>query len=183
VITPAGRSRGHTYGYNPPYKFSKSISRYFNISTHGGRERGIGSSPHDEDEAGCHAKHFRRVHLAMGGKDIFMPPVYFIRRFFIQTNSRGAMKMTLPPMARSIAISIAVGTFNPLDTLRIRWQVTSAASTGAADLHGSSCMNFGRKIVTQEGLLKGLWTPGLGANMTSFFICGGFRQGPARCTA
>lgn len=76
-------------------------------------------------------------------------------------------------LAGSCAISIAVGTFNPLDTLRIRWQV--APHHGSARAGG--LVSHAREIVRTEGLVRGLWTPGLGANMMSFFVCGGLRQG------
>ena len=73
-------------------------------------------------------------------------------------------------LAGSIAISVAVGSFNPLDTLRIRWQVAPQSSS-------ISLVQYAQQIVKIEGLVKGLWTPGLGANMASFFVCGGLRQG------
>eukprot|EP01052_Picozoa_sp_SAG31_P023482 SAG31_NODE_1938_length_6865_cov_15.342595_6_plen_104_part_00 len=56
-------------------------------------------------------------------------------------------------LAGSVAISIAVGTFNPLDTLRVRWQVRR---TG--DIAESGLINYARRIVAQEGLLRGLWS-------------------------
>ena len=39
------------------------------------------------------------VPIAVGGKVIFMPPLY-ISLVIIHTNKQGGMKMTLPPMAR-----------------------------------------------------------------------------------
>jgi hypothetical protein len=84
------------------------------------------------------------------------------------TLARHRSELTRNMLAGSCAISIAVGTFNPLDTLRVRWQVTP---------EGSGLVSYARQIVAREGLVKGLWTPGLGANMMSFFVCGGFRQG------
>ena len=84
------------------------------------------------------------------------------------TLARHRSELTRNMLAGSCAISIAVGTFNPLDTLRVRWQVTP---------EGSGLVSYARQIVAREGLVKGLWTPGLGANMMSFFVCGGLRQG------
>jgi hypothetical protein len=89
-------------------------------------------------------------------------------------------------LAGSIAISVAVGTFNPLDTLRIRWQVLPRPS-GHSHSHGGGGAGhpaagggiraYGMQIVRTEGLVRGLWTAGIGANMASFFVCGGIRQG------
>ena len=81
-------------------------------------------------------------------------------------------------LAGSCAISLAVGTFNPLDTLRVRWQVAATPHCQAQSA-ATGLVGYARQIVATEGLVKGLWTPGLGANMASFFVCGGFRQGSA----
>lgn len=44
-------------------------------------------------------------------------------------------------------------------------------------LAAPSLLSYARQIVAKEGLVKGLWSPGVGANMMSFFVCGGLRQG------
>ena len=58
-------------------------------------------------------------------------------------------------MAASSCIAVACAAFNPLDCWRVRWQVQSAQPTMAAHM---------RSILRNEGLLRGLWLPGIGAN-------------------
>jgi hypothetical protein len=59
--------------------------------------------------------------------------------------------------------SICTGLGNPLDCLRIRWQVRTPQ-------HGEEFLAFGRAIVRDEGLVSGLWRPGLGANMLAIGV-------------
>lgn len=93
------------------------------------------------------------------------------------TLQRHRRELTRNMLAGSCAISLAVGTFNPLDTLRVRWQVASPQALAQSGAAATGLVGYAKHIVATEGLMKGLWTPGLGANMASFFVCGGFRQG------
>ena len=61
--------------------------------------------------------------------------------------------------------------FNPLDTLRIRWQVSTTAQAEG------NIVNFARTVVRTEGLLRGLWIPGVVANSTSIAMSSGLRMG------
>lgn len=67
---------------------------------------------------------------------------------------------------------LAVGLLNPMDCLRIRWQVTDSTRTAKQSL-----MGFARAIVTREGLWHGLWRPGLIANASSIALSSALRMG------
>ena len=58
-------------------------------------------------------------------------------------------------LAASSCIAAAVVAFNPLDCWRIRWQVQS---------QHTSMQGHVRSILRSEGLVRGLWLPGVGAN-------------------
>lgn len=59
--------------------------------------------------------------------------------------------------------------FNALDCLRIRWQ---AATTSRATTWG-----FAAEVIAREGLWRGLWRPGLGANILAVSSSQGLRMG------
>ena len=61
---------------------------------------------------------------------------------------------------------------NPMDTLKVRWQISSAMGHGAKGLRA-----FLPKLLKSEGLWKGLWTPGLGANGLFTFTVMGAKLG------
>eukprot|EP01134_Creolimax_fragrantissima_P001673 CFRG1673T1 len=73
-------------------------------------------------------------------------------------------------VAAGISSGIAVGMFNPLDCLRVRFQMESKDP--------SIRMNqLFRRVIAKEGLFRGLWIPGLGSNMTCFTFISGLRYG------
>ncbi|KNC50658.1 uncoupling protein 2 [Thecamonas trahens ATCC 50062] len=86
--------------------------------------------------------------------------------------------------------------FNPLDTLRIRWQVSppGQASTSSSSTKGgeavraamgrmgeggkpSNIVAFARQVIRTEGLWRGLWKPGMLANSASIACSSGLRMG------
>mmetsp|Transcript_15703 Transcript_15703/g.22771 ORF Transcript_15703/g.22771 Transcript_15703/m.22771 type:complete len:209 (-) Transcript_15703:42-668(-) len=71
-----------------------------------------------------------------------------------------------------IAAATSSAIYNPLDSLRVRWQVsgTSAASE-------QSIISFGSRIIQEEGLFNGLWRPGIGVNMIGMSLSGAIRLG------
>lgn len=93
-----------------------------------------------------------------------------------------------PPAAPSFALprnmlcggaaaAIATGTLNPLDTLRVRWQISPvAAAAGGAQVEGS-LLAYARGIVATEGFVRGLWAPGCTATMSSMGTSAGIRMG------
>mmetsp|Transcript_4243 Transcript_4243/g.12054 ORF Transcript_4243/g.12054 Transcript_4243/m.12054 type:complete len:294 (+) Transcript_4243:69-950(+) len=76
----------------------------------------------------------------------------------------------------SVAAAATAGLFNPLDTLRVRWQLSPVlvAQPLAA---GASLPAFARGIVAAEGLVGGLWRPGFVATMSAMATSGGIRMG------
>jgi len=59
--------------------------------------------------------------------------------------SRSEKELARNILAGSIAVSTAVGLMNPLDTLRVRWQVLIDPS------HGTTLRSFAHQIVRDEG--------------------------------
>jgi hypothetical protein len=74
-------------------------------------------------------------------------------------------------VAAGIAAALSSSLYNPLDCLKVRWQVLPATS-GEKNL-----LMFGLKIVREEGLINGLWRPGLGANALGMGLSSGIRFG------
>lgn len=64
-------------------------------------------------------------------------------------------------LASGAAGGIAVAVMNPLDTLKVRYQVSTEASGMQA---------FAKSIVSREGLVRGLWSPGIVANSLGIAI-------------
>jgi hypothetical protein len=73
-------------------------------------------------------------------------------------------------LAAGSASALASGIFNPLDSLRVRWQIASKE-------HSTSIFVFSRRIMKQEGLWYGLWKPGIGVNMVGMSLTSGLRFG------
>ena len=69
-----------------------------------------------------------------------------------------------------VSTGTAVAIFNPLDCLRIRWQVAEKASR-------ASLIRFGQKIVQNEGLWGGLWRHAIFTNPFGIGMTGAFRIG------
>lgn len=59
-------------------------------------------------------------------------------------------------------------TFNPLECLRVRWQVQQQPN--------DTLKTFVQRVVKTEGLIPGLWKPGLSAYMSSMSLCFGLRM-------
>mmetsp|Transcript_2540 Transcript_2540/g.4966 ORF Transcript_2540/g.4966 Transcript_2540/m.4966 type:complete len:307 (-) Transcript_2540:105-1025(-) len=77
--------------------------------------------------------------------------------------------------ARNLAAGTLSGcsvvmTFNPLDCLRIRWQVSKHSQA-------DSLWSFSRQIIKTEGFWGGLWRPGLLSNGASASVSVGTRLG------
>ena len=69
------------------------------------------------------------------------------------------------------AASVSSFLYNPLDCLRIRWQVAASAPQTAE----SGLIQYGSQIVRTEGLVGGLWRPGLAANVSGMFLSAAIR--------
>lgn len=74
-------------------------------------------------------------------------------------------------VAAGSAAAVSSGLYNSLDCLRIRWQVQGSSAPE------KTVMEFGSRIVRQEGLWHGLWRPGMSANMTGMAFASAMRFG------
>eukprot|EP00568_Trieres_chinensis_P001616 CAMPEP_0183300774 /NCGR_PEP_ID=MMETSP0160_2-20130417/7083_1 /TAXON_ID=2839 ORGANISM="Odontella Sinensis, Strain Grunow 1884" /NCGR_SAMPLE_ID=MMETSP0160_2 /ASSEMBLY_ACC=CAM_ASM_000250 /LENGTH=324 /DNA_ID=CAMNT_0025463259 /DNA_START=102 /DNA_END=1073 /DNA_ORIENTATION=- len=86
--------------------------------------------------------------------------------------------MSLPPhaakmLSAGLAASTSTALFNPLDTLRVRWQVSPRSDPTAS----GGVLRYGMNIVRTEGLIEGLWRPGLTANMLGMSLSAAVRFG------
>jgi len=77
-------------------------------------------------------------------------------------------EMLMGCASAAAAGGLACALMNPLDTLKVRFQVDGAAS---------STRRFAARIVRAEGLWKGLYAPGLGANALAIGVSSAGRVG------
>lgn len=80
-------------------------------------------------------------------------------------------------MRSSMAAFIASGTtcalYNPLDCLRVRWQLLPRSEP----VLERGLVNYGFGILKQEGLIQGLWKPGLAPGVTGMALSASIRLG------
>mmetsp|Transcript_2745 Transcript_2745/g.5776 ORF Transcript_2745/g.5776 Transcript_2745/m.5776 type:complete len:344 (-) Transcript_2745:84-1115(-) len=100
------------------------------------------------------------------------PPQPVVRRH----NDHHMADITLSAQATQFlcagtAASISSFLYNPLDCLRIRWQVAPNAVTDTS----GGLLRYGSHIVRSEGLVSGLWRPGLAANVSGMFLSAAIR--------
>ena len=72
--------------------------------------------------------------------------------------------------ASCITGSLVIAITNPLDCLKQRWQVAPSGSH-------ASLLHFARAVVASDGLVGGLWMPGIASNMIACTISVGTRLG------
>jgi hypothetical protein len=75
--------------------------------------------------------------------------------------------------AASLSAGFSAFVVAPADTLRVRWQVVSAAA-GQRHTTGS-LLQFGATIAAREGVVRGLLLPGLAMNVAAIAACSGIR--------
>ena len=82
-------------------------------------------------------------------------------------------------MSRSAEVSAScltgaavIALTNPLDCLKQRWQVEQSIGSARGGL-----FSFTRQILREEGLFRGLWTPGIGSNTVACTCSVGARLG------
>eukprot|EP00948_MAST-09A_sp_MAST-9A-sp1_P003385 g3385.t1 len=73
-------------------------------------------------------------------------------------------------LAAGSCVGLAVAVFNPLDCLRIRWQVTRKGAF-------SSPYALASNIIAREGLITGLWRPGIVSNVLAAACARGIGMG------
>ncbi|CAJ1341887.1 unnamed protein product [Effrenium voratum] len=79
-------------------------------------------------------------------------------------------------LAAAAAGCIQPALFNPMDCLRIRWQVSGSGSSGSSG-SSTSFRKFTEDLIRREGLWRGLWRPGLPTNMCAVAVSQGLRLG------
>ncbi len=67
--------------------------------------------------------------------------------------------------------------FNPLDVLRLRYQTAGDVAGSHVSSSSTSLSAFARHITITEGVLRGLYLPGLPANMVAVSLTQGLRMG------
>lgn len=73
-------------------------------------------------------------------------------------------------MAAGMAAALSSSIYNPLDCLKVRWQLLPAATASETSL-----LSFGYNIVRTEGLVTGLWRPAVGVNAAGMGLSSGIR--------
>ena len=69
----------------------------------------------------------------------------------------GSLDVAVNLLSSGMTGGVAAALFNPLDCLKVRWQVTPPGTA-------ASMRAFAAQVVRSEGLWRGLWAPGLSAN-------------------
>ena len=80
---------------------------------------------------------------------------------------RARREMVQNTVASSVTIAGCVAAMNPLDTLRLRWQLHPVGAAAATLPAEAGISAYTRHVVRTEGLLRGLWAPGIGSNMVA----------------
>lgn len=75
--------------------------------------------------------------------------------------------------AAGMSAYLTAGLMNPLDCLRIRWQILPVSHSMAS----GGIVGFASHIVRTEGFVRGLWRPGVFANATGMGITASLRLG------
>ena len=92
---------------------------------------------------------------------------------YIKIGERETRKCTLPTwrhfIAAGTASAISSAIYNPLDCLRVRWQVKLTSET--------TLIEFAARILRQEGIVNGLWRPGLAVNAAGMACASAVRFG------
>jgi len=88
-----------------------------------------------------------------------------------KTNNEFALNLC----ASALTCVTNVGAFNPMDCLRLRWQTQRQLKRGSGGVAEKSVSAFARRIVREEGLWRGLWSPGLMANIAAITTSSGIK--------
>ena len=75
----------------------------------------------------------------------------------------GSLDIAVNLLSSGMTGGVAAALFNPLDCLKVRWQVTPPGTA-------ASMRAFAAQVVRSEGLWRGLWAPGLSANFWAVFV-------------
>jgi len=102
----------------------------------------------------------------------------FVKKKSILNKLEHESNETITTIIRSsMAAFIAAGTtcaiYNPLDCLRVRWQLLPRTEPALS----RGLVNYGVGVIKHEGLFQGLWRPGLAPNVTGMALSASIRFG------
>jgi len=83
-------------------------------------------------------------------------------------------------VAAALASGATIPMFHYLDCLRVRWQMLPSGNimhVGNGGRTKGSILRYAASIIRQEGLLDGLWRPGLRAHVSGGMVSTGVRMG------
>jgi len=97
-------------------------------------------------------------------------------------SSGGSSMAGMPPVARemaaaSCAMTVTSMVFNPFDTVKTKLQTQNQLSTDAAKRIYTGAFHCVRRVCLEDGLVRGLWLPGLTASIMRDIVNGGIRMG------
>lgn len=80
-------------------------------------------------------------------------------------------------MAASTAMTVASILFNPFDVVKTKLQTQNQLNADASRRIYNSTLHCARRVRLEDGLLRGLWLPGLTASIMRDVVNGGVRMG------
>merc|ERR1719215_1661854 len=88
----------------------------------------------------------------------------------------------LPPVAREMAAASCAMTatsmvFNPFDTVKTKLQTQNQLSADASKRIYTGALHCVKRVCVEDGLVRGLWLPGLTASIMRDIVNGGIRMG------
>jgi|EP00927_Polykrikos_kofoidii_P071127 hypothetical protein len=79
--------------------------------------------------------------------------------------------------AAACAMTVASIVFNPCDVVKTKLQTQNQLSTDVSKRLYTSSLHCARRVIAEDGLIRGLWSPGLSATIARDIINGGIRMG------
>ncbi len=92
-------------------------------------------------------------------------------------NAKNLSELRLNMLLGGGCTAATVAVFHPLDSVRIRWQVLHASRSGVAPADAEGMLAFALGVARREGLVSGLWRPGVFAHSAATMVSSSFRLG------
>lgn len=91
-------------------------------------------------------------------------------------------KQSMSPVACEMAAAACAMTttsmvFNPFDVVKTKLQTQNQLSRDASKRLYDGALHCVRRVIVEDGLVRGLWLPGLGASVIRDIANGGIRMG------
>mmetsp|Transcript_23025 Transcript_23025/g.64765 ORF Transcript_23025/g.64765 Transcript_23025/m.64765 type:complete len:335 (-) Transcript_23025:141-1145(-) len=96
--------------------------------------------------------------------------------------SQSSLLAGMPPVAREMAAASCAMTatsvvFNPFDVVKTKLQTQNQLSKDASKRIYTGTLHCARRCILEDGLVRGLWLPGLIASIMRDIVNGGIRMG------